>query len=272
MISKEVVPRELRSLVTQALSPGVRWQRAGEDVVSGAWSFELSWAGQSFELLIAKEDWEENRRQLISLRAKLAAPAPEATRGGRRFWASFYERPATGEAFKYVFTLFWRPRGRVKFVSVPLTLRAHEVLAYHGSQTGHDSRAYPLAAALWYLKDRIDEEIEESTETINDIDVERFKFRQVAPDPDVRSYVEWRLYQAYQVAGKDFLLRFDWADLEYLGVSQADFIRAVSAREGKDWIINGLALSPTRDLREKFDLQLYEEIANLPRLSRVTAD
>ena len=75
---------DLRTLVAKALSPGVRLQRVAERLSDATWWFEFSWSGQNFELVIPRDDWEQKRLQLISLRARLAAPAPEATAGRRR--------------------------------------------------------------------------------------------------------------------------------------------------------------------------------------------
>jgi hypothetical protein len=50
-----------------------------------------------------------------------------------------------------------------------------------------------------------------------------------------------------QVAGEGFSLRFDHADFEYLGVSEAEFTRVISLHEGPDWVVNMLAVSPTKE-------------------------
>ena len=257
---------DLRTLVAKSLSPGVRLQRTAERLSDATWWFEFSWSGQNFELVIPRDDWEQKRRQLISLRARLAAPAPEATRGGRQFWVSLHDRCVVGDTAKYVFALYSQPRGRPTFVSVPLTTAAELALANQGRQAGYEPHAYPLAAALWYLKSHMDEG-RHGGRAIDHVEVAALMIREVAPEADVRAYVARKLHQAYQAAGEGFCLRFDWTDLEYLGISGNDFMRAISPRAGKDWVVSRLGLSPTREFLEKCDAEPHEESRTLKTAS-----
>ncbi len=118
---------------------------------------------------------------------------------------------------------------------------------------------YPLAAALWYLKSRVDGTRERGGGAIDHVDVAGLVLRDVATDAEVRAYVARKLHQAYQAAGEGFWLRFDWTDLEYLGMSENDFMRAVSPRAGKDWVVSQFGLSPTREFLEKCDAEPHEE-------------
>jgi hypothetical protein len=51
-------------------------------------------------------------------------------------------------------------------------------------------------------------------------------------------------------------MRFDWADLDYLGISENDFRLALSQSEGADWHLSGLAVTPTTDFLDRDEPEL----------------
>jgi hypothetical protein len=214
--------------------------------------------------MVPEEDWEEDRRRLISTRVKLATPTPEATREGWCFWSCLHERPVTTVGFDYVFAMFWRPRDRPKHVTVPLSFRAHERIARRGDGSGNDRLTYPLAAALWCLKDRVDRGAEASADLVDLANVDAVFARPTVTDREVAAYLLRKLYGAYKVAGRKFSLRFDWMDLDYLGISEDDFARVVSSREGEDWTSRGLTLCPTKTFLNSCDEDLREELRPRP--------
>lgn len=256
----------LRAFVIEHLSPGVILERSSRDQRRLISWFQLRWDAFLFEETIPDEYWDDGRTDLIALHAKLAAPAPEATIGGRTAWISFQGKSMPGDRYRYGFICFVS-RGKQEHLSVTFTRTAHAILTHRARERKHDERAYPLAFALWILKDRLDGGTVQADEVIDPGVLAHLSSRSTTRDKEVRSYVASKLYTAYQIAGKDVRLLFDWTDFEYLGISEDDFNRAVSLCEGEDWTLDGFVLRPTRRLLQQCD----EGISSVHTLDQQTS-
>ena len=248
---------KLKSLVMDMLAPGTRIQRSGGGASEGSWWFRLMWSGKTFDLRIQTEQWIEEQRDLVALRARFAAPAPEATRGGLGLWIHVGDRRIAGDTFSFEFQLYEQPQAppRTAWVRVPVPTAV--VYADHARDIGREPHAYLLATVLWELKDHLDKP-GNPQDTIRHTLGPTIRSREPASEEEIRAYAELRLRQAYRIAGEAASVRFDWTDLEYLGVTQDDFMRAVMASHQQDWVVAGARLTLTQSFASKCDAPLVD--------------
>jgi hypothetical protein len=247
------VDHKLRQLVANSLAPGARIQRSGGSALEGSWWFELIWSGRTFELRIPAEEWIEEQQNLTALRARLAAPAPEATRGGHSLWIRRVDRRVASEAFNFDFQLFRQPQDHPQTAWVRVAVPSAVKFATKARELQREPHAYLLATVLWELKDRIDHKGGFPKETMRHTLEPVIKEREPAASDAILTYVSGKLECAYRIAGLNASLTFDWTDFDYLGITQMDFMRTVLQRDEQDWNMMGPTLSPTQSLADRVD-------------------
>ena len=229
-MSERPVPQDLERLIQGALPPDVTATRSGWHPEVGSWWFELEWGRRPFELDIPEAAWIEGRTGWIDLRARLAAPRPEATLGGRAFHLSLEIPASLPDVERCVFAIQHAPDEPARRVEVAVT-----------ASCGAEER---IVAAYLAVKDRLDQGTEKAAATLTAVPGPR----PAAAARKIQHYVERRLFEAYRSASRLRALTFDRLDLAYLGVDQAAFARAVTERDQKDWYVEGNRISPSVDL------------------------
>lgn len=251
----EQVPSDLRNLVESSLPPGVRLEGSGRSSDHLAWWFNLMWRGQHFELSVRHSWWEDQRKDLIALLAWLAAPAPEATLSGQRFWLRL-KASETNDSVRYQFAVFRKLQDQETAAIVKISGTARALLSNAAGLAGRIAPEYEISMAIVALKDRFDSLTQGDEISVHSSNLEFLTKRARTADQTVREYVSSKLYQAYQGSTGDVALAFGKHDLDYLGISEDDFRRATSLVEGEDWHLQDLTIQPRRAFLKRFDSTL----------------
>jgi len=250
MDDRRPAPEDLCRLVEGSLPPGAVLEVDWYAFDFHEWRFRIRWFGRLFVLRIPLNHWEDNRAELVSLCAAFGAPRPEATLGGSRFNLSL-ERRVPDDSTRYEFSLYFEPSEEPRRLTVVVGGSAGGVLAARARK--RDEEALKLSAALWLLKDTVDQKTGVGEIAIDPFRVDSLLARRRVPDEGVREYASLKLYQTYQVAGKPIAVGFGEIDFGYLGISEGDFLRAVMLKDGDDWSVKALSLTPEKGLLARLD-------------------
>jgi len=248
----ESVPSDLRTLVEASLAPGVLLEQAGKSSEQPAWWFKLKWRKQYFELWVREFWWQGQATDLIALRARIAAPAPEATLSGQRFWLRL-KGVSENDNVRYQFTVLKtiQDKGISPVVKIPGTAR--QMLNNTAAPTGRYAPEYETSTAIIALKDHFGDIDPNGEIIVNGNNLDSLTKRARPDDPAIRRYVSSKLYQAYQSSTSGLALKFGKHDLDYLGVSEEDLQRVISLVEGEDWDSRELTLKPRKAFLQRFE-------------------
>ncbi len=249
----EPVPQKLRDLVENSLAPGVRVDRAGKSSDRPAWWFNLKWRGQDFDLWVRDFWLQEKSSDLISSLAWIAAPAPEATLSGQWFWIRFKTEDQEGGSVRYSFALIQNLDSEGSTAVVQITATARQILNNIAGSTGRTALAFEMSIAIVAVKDHLHELISGGEIVVDGNTVNSLTTRVRPSDSAIRLYVGTKVYAAYLSSTSEVALIFTRRDLDYLGVAEEDFRRAISLVGGQDWDVDNLTIRPRKQFLQRFE-------------------